>query len=298
MKKTIRMLNIEDYTHLEAMNTGIEDDYIKHIFSRLISGYNRLYGLFIDGQMISMGGHSIYAKRYAMLGRLRTDHQFKKNDYATALMSYMMDEAFKIEGIQWIGANTQESNAAAKRVMEKIGMVSQSVLHGAVTKDTSTLESGSHVWKQLTDLQRKKEWLNKMYVQSSSPFPYECYYVFPGSSDLFQEQDLEKWSFHENEAQNRFLITKKDSKKHHYLHAIYPWNDITSQHGLWETISSEYQKLKMQTEGETYIWMDLTKEEAGLLPGDHQFELPSPWVLYGIERTKYQKLTRSRQNKL
>ncbi|WP_404452118.1 GNAT family N-acetyltransferase [Virgibacillus necropolis] len=289
MDQTIRVLHSEDYPHLEAMDTGIEDDYVKRIFSRLITGNNRLYGFFLDGQMVSMGGYSIYAKRYAMLGRLRSDRRYKGNSFATTLMSHMINEAFQLNDIQWVGANTQEHNTAACRVMAKIGLTPYSTLHGAITKDTSALESGSKLWNPVTDIQRKKDWVQEMYATSASVFPYECYYTFPISKDLFQEHDLRQWSFYENEAKTRALITKYDQKKHHYLHTVYPWNDITSQKGLWETISNDYRQLAKQTEEETYIWMDITKEAALSLPTGHQFELPSPWILYGMDKSKWLK---------
>lgn len=285
--KTIRILHSNDYSHLDSMDTGKDDDYVKRIFTKLIAENNCLYGLFLDSQMVSIGGYSIYANRYAMLGRLRSDRRFKGNAYATELMSHMMNDAFQLSGIQWIGANTQEENASARRVMEKIGLTPYSMLHGAITKDTSALESGSKPWNPVTDLQQKKDWLSKMYGSSSSVFPYECYYSFPVSKELFQEIDRKQWSFYENESKTRALITKTDQKKHHYLHALYPWEDITSQTGLWETIAKDYRELAKHTEDESYIWMDMTKEQAQSLPANHQFELPSPWILYGMDKSRW-----------
>ncbi|WP_010529976.1 GNAT family N-acetyltransferase [Lentibacillus jeotgali] len=284
MSKTIRMLDINDDPHYEAMDTGIEFDYVGRIFDRLTTGNNRLYGLFLDDQLVSVGGYSIYADSYAMLGRLRSDRRFMGNGFSTEVVSYVLQEALNVEGIHWIGANTQEHNISAQRVLEKIGLSPYITLHGALTKATSALESGAAPWQPVIDLQRKKDWVNQLYIQTRAIFPYECYYPFPSSADLLQDQDLQQWSFYENEAKTRFLITKYDQKKHHYLHAVYPWHDITSQPGLWETIARDYRKLLQHTDDETYIWMDLTKEEARTLPADHQFELPSPWILYGKEK--------------
>ncbi|MFD1360116.1 GNAT family N-acetyltransferase [Lentibacillus salinarum] len=287
MSKIIRMLDSSDTTHFEAMDTGIEFDYIPHIFDKLTTGDNRLYGLFLDGQMVSMSGYSIYSSRYAMLGRLRSDRRFNGYGYATELMAYVMNEAFKPGSIHWVGANTEEDNLPAQRVLERIGLTPYVTLHGALTKDPSTFESGAHPWQPITDLARKREWVDKYYAQTGAVFPYECYYPFPGSTDLFQDDDLKQWSFYENASQTRFLITKYDQKKHHYLHAVYPWHDIALQPGLWETIARDYWELKQKTDDDTYIWMDLTREEAQTLPAGHPFELPSPWVLYGINRVTW-----------
>ncbi|RKQ34672.1 GNAT family N-acetyltransferase [Oceanobacillus halophilus] len=287
MEKLIRLLTDEDYPHLEAMDTGMKDDYVQRVFPRLVRGNNRLYGLFLDGQLVSIGGYSIYAKHHAMLGRLRSDRRFRGSDLATELMSYVMQEAFRSEDIQWVGANTQEDNAAARRVLEKLKLKKLTALHGALTKDTSALVAGAKTWNEVHDLQRKKEWVHQAYVENSNLFPYECYYPFPASWELFNNEDLQKWSFYENDKQTRFLITKTDQKKHYYLHAVYPWSDITNQAGLWETISKDYEKVLKQTKSEAYIWMDLTKEEAQTLPPNHSFQLPSPWILHGMNKREW-----------
>lgn len=284
MNKKIRMLDKEDYPCLEAMDTAIEDDYVGRIFDRLTTGNHRLYGLFLDNQMVSMGGYTLFSGRYAMLGRLRSDRRFRGNDFATELLAYIMKEASLVSGIQWVGANTQENNLPARRVIEKLRLTPYSVLHGAITKDTSALESGAKPWKPIYSIERKQFWLREVYIKSSSIFPYECYYSFPASNDLFQEHAIQQWNFYENESQTRVLITKYDQKNHHYLHAIYPWSDISSQKGLWETISKDYHKLAEQTEGDTYIWIDLTKEAVQSLPTAHKFELPSAWILYGRDK--------------
>lgn len=283
------MLNTDDLVNFEEMDTGIEDDYVERIFHRLSTGNHRLYGLFLDNQMVSMGGYTIFADHFAMLGRLRSDRLFRGNNFATELISYIIEEALQLTKIQWIGANTQMDNLPARRVLEKLGLIPHEPLHGAITKDTSALETGSKPWTPIHSLERKKFWLNQKYLNSFSLFPYEVYYSFPASKNLFQEHDLMNWSFYENEDQTRFLITKKDRKGDHYLHIVYPWSDISSQKGLWETISTDFRHLTEKSEGDTYIWMDLSVEAAKTLPSNHNFELSSPWVLYEVDRNMWDK---------
>ncbi|WP_373895741.1 GNAT family N-acetyltransferase [Virgibacillus sp. CBA3643] len=289
MKTIIRLQN-DDYPYVQALDTGIKDDYVKHIFDKLVQVSNRLFGLFQDGQLVSIAGYTIYTGSYAMLGRLRSDRRFKGNGFSTSLFSHALNAAFNNHSVKWAGANTQEHNISAQRVIEKNGLSNYVTLHGAITKDTSALETGAKPWNPVTDLQRKRDWVQQTYVKSGQVFPYECYYPFPASMDLFQDDDLEQWAFYENDNQTRVLITKTDQKKNHYLHAVYPWSDIVSQPGLWETISSDYYRLKEITGEDTYIWMDITKEEVQTLPANHQFELPSPWMLYGIDREEYERL--------
>ncbi|WP_280771940.1 GNAT family N-acetyltransferase [Salipaludibacillus daqingensis] len=283
MDKSIRKLHSKDYIYFEAMDTGLEEDYVGRIFEKLTSGNHALYGMFIDSRMVSMGGYSIFAGRYAMLGRLRSDRRFRGNNFATELISHIMNEASQVNGIHWVGANTQEYNTAARRVLEKQKLNCYVKLYGAITNDVSNLETGGKLWNPILSLDQKKEWIKEVYLKSPSVFPYECYYTFPTTDDLFQEEDIQKWSFFESEDKSRVLITKYDQKKDHYLHAVYPWSDISTQRGLWETITNEYNKLVKNTDGETYIWMDLTKEEVITLPNDHKFEVDSPWILYGMD---------------
>src|SRR5699024_1494258 len=191
---------------------------------------------------------------------------------------------FQLPQINWVGANTQEENLSARRVMEKIHLEPHTTLHGALTSDVSALEEGASRWIKLTDINRKREWLLQTYVEHAILFPYHCYYLFPSSMDLFPDEVMSEWNFYENNAHSRFVITKKDRKKHHYLHIAYPWNDIFEQSGLWATVGCDYRALREETKAETYIWYDMPKEQAQSLPANHNWKLPSPWILYGMNR--------------
>lgn len=276
---------MEDLPFLKAMETGIEDDYVKRIFKRLVTtDNNRLYGLFVGEQLASVCGYTIFSDRFAMIGRIRSDLRFRGKDLATQLTIHVRNEAFKLPDILWVGANTQEENTAARRVLEKTGFTEYSTLYGATANDVSSLEAGGVLWKKLMSLQQRKKWIDRLYVETGTVFPFECYYPFPASTELFSDSKLEEWNFHENETGTRVLITKRDFKKYNFLQAIYPWNDLMEQPGLWETISADYKNLAEETQDETYIWMDLTKEQAYSLPKAHRFKLPSPWMLYGMWR--------------
>ncbi|MFC3040464.1 GNAT family N-acetyltransferase [Virgibacillus xinjiangensis] len=289
MDTEIRILTEDDYPFVKSMETELENDYVPRIFDKLSQHPNRMFGLFKDGGLVSISGYSIYAGRYAMLGRLRSHTAYKGNGNSTRLMRHMLDEVFHRESIQWVGANTQENNFPAQRVIEKTGLTKQTVLHGAVSKDVSRLHGGHAPWNRVSSLYRKMEWVEKAFLQAESFFPYECYYPFPATKDLFSMEVLQKWNFHENEEGTRMVITNHDQKKNHYLHAVYPWKDLNSQPGLWATISSDYKQLKKRTgEDNTYIWVDMTKEQAKSLPEHHPFELPSPWILYGMDKQSWE----------
>ncbi|WP_416147470.1 GNAT family N-acetyltransferase [Salipaludibacillus sp. HK11] len=284
MKKTIRVLTSDDFPLYEAMDTSLEDDYIKVIFNYLTTDNNQLYGLFIDNQLAAVAGFTIVAERYAMLGRLRTARSFRGKSYASEIMAYVRDEAFQVSGVEWVGANTEEHNKPTRHILEKIGLTPYITLHTATTQDLSSLDFGANLWQPVHSLERKKEWLQKAFLNDSKVFPYECYYPFPASEPLFPEEHLRKWSFFENDEKTRFVITKHDSKGTDYLHTVYPWNDISSQEGLWETISHSYRQLTEEMGEETRIWIDLTNDALQTLPADHPFSLLSQWILHGEDK--------------
>lgn len=288
METSIRQLNSDDLHLLEAMETGIEDDYILRVYNRISSGSSRMYGLFWEGQLASVGGYTIFAKQYVMLGRMRSDLRFRGNNLSTRLMSYIMEQAFSLPAIQWIGANTQLENASARRVMDKLGLAEVSTLYSAISTTASSLETGGPVWQEVTDLRQKKAWIDRLYIKPAAVFPYECYYTFPASEELFADSKLMQWSFFENPDRNRVLITKKDYKREYYLHTVYPWDDLMEQPGLWETVSMAQRQLSEKVKTNALLWMDLSPGQVSKLPEHHTFELPSPWLLYGTERFKKQ----------
>ena len=290
MEKSIRQLNLEDLHYLEAMDTGIEDDYILRVYSRISSGSSRMYGLFTDDRLASIGGYTIFSNQYIMLGRMRSDLRYRGNNLSTQLMAFIMEQAFMLPAIQWIGANTQLENTSARRVLEKLGLTEVSTLYSAISNDASSLENGGAVWQELTELSQKKTWIERQYLQTGAVFPYECYYTFPASDELFTDAKLLQWSFFENPNKDRVLIVKKDYKRDYYLHTVYPWGDLMEQPGLWETISMAQHQLSQKVKTNALLWMDLSPDQVSMLPAHHPFDLPSPWLLYGIDRHNPQQL--------
>lgn len=284
MEKSIRQLHLDDLQLLEAMQTGIEDDYILRVYNRISSGSSRMYGLFMGGHLASIGGYTIFAKQYIMLGRMRSDLRFRGKNLSTQLMAYIMEQAFKLPGIQWVGANTQLDNTSARRVMDKLGLAEVSTLYSAVSPTAASLGTGGTIWEEVTALPQKRAWIEQLYIKTGAVFPYECYYTFPASDELFADAKLAQWSFFENREKNRVLITKKDYKREYYLHTVYPWDDLMEQSGLWETVSMAQRQLSKQVKTDVLLWMDLSPIQVSKLPEHHAFDLPSPWLLYGTER--------------
>src|SRR5690625_3764352 len=122
MQTEIRKLDTEDFNLVQNMQTNITDDYVPQAFHNLITEPNILYGLFVDGQLASIAGYSVFAEELAMLGRLRSDVHFHGHGFATDIMAYIRDAAFENPRIRWVGANRQEENRPTNRVLEKIGV--------------------------------------------------------------------------------------------------------------------------------------------------------------------------------
>lgn len=283
MNETIRQLTDDDLQALQDMDTGIDDDYVIRVFDRISTGNNRLFGLFHDGRLASIGGYTIFAGSYAMLGRMRSDVRFRGQSLSSRLMAHVRDAALDHPGIRFVGANTQEFNLPARRVLEKIGLSQQAELFSAIAKNVEPFESGAVPWRKIASAEEKMRWLELVYIRSGRVFPFECYYPFPASPDLFTGQALEQWDFYENPDGDRIVITKHDVKKYDYLHTLYPWDDLFEQPGLWETLHEPLENIRRDSEEGAFVWMDLTRKQAGTLPNGHPFELPSPWFLYGTD---------------
>lgn len=283
MKQTIRQLTGEDIHALQAMQTGIDDDYVIRVFDRISHGHNRLFGLFQDGQLASIGGYTIFSGSYVMLGRMRSDLRFRGLNLSTRLMAHVRNAALEHEGIRFIGANTEEINIPAQRVLENIGLAKQSVLVAATAPHVSGLESGAAPWRKVESSEEKMRWLQKVYIRPGRIFPFECYYPFPATPELFSQHLLVEWDFFENPAQDRIVIAKHDVKKYDFLHTLYPWDDLLEQPGLWETLRAPLEAIRTKSQEGTFIWIDLTHEQVHKLPAGHPFDLSSPWFLYGTQ---------------
>jgi RimJ/RimL family protein N-acetyltransferase len=280
---SIRMLNGDDIRLFEEMDTGIENDYIVRIFDRLTEGRSEMYGLFTEGRLVSTAGYTLFAGCYAMLGRLRSDRNYRGRSFATTLMNYVKEQALSRPHIQWVGGNTEEQNVPARHVLSNIGLEKQAVLQIAAADQVNDLASGEAPWRQITNEKKKRLWLQETFLESGRIFPYECYYPFPADEALFGHENLNTWRFYENSSGTRYMLTKIDTKDRTYLHVIYPWQDYRNQNGLWGTIAAEQARSEHELQEQLQIWLDV--QDAGALPENHPFELRSRWTLYGKHNT-------------
>lgn len=284
MNALIRQLLPSDKNLMAGMHTGIADDYIIRIFERLCTGNHILFGYFIHNQLVSTAGYTTFGSEFAMLGRLRSDVRYRGHGYSKQLTKYVLDQAFQTKELQWIGANTQADNTPAQKVLNHIHLEKETAFYGCTAKKLDVLLNKEPGWQEVTQTESKNKLLNTYHIAEKTFFPLECYYPFPSSPKLFQNDQIKSWRFFQEEDLSP-LITKKDIKKETYLHAVYPFEDLFHRKGLWETIAEAQRDLQNQCpDEEVLVWIDIPASIIDQLPENHPFVLDSPWLLYGIDR--------------
>ncbi|MGP4073199.1 GNAT family N-acetyltransferase [Piscibacillus sp. B03] len=279
----IRPLTMSDLDLYKKMQTGIKDDYIIRIFDRLItSDEHQVYGLFVENDLVSIAGYTIFAEQYAMLGRLRSDLRYTGKGYATQLIQYVIEQIKKMPEIKWIGANTQRHNFSALRVLEKVQLPPLKALHASTLVNPERLNNTPGAsWTPVTSLEEKREWVSSIENDSNIIFPYQAYYPFPASPNLFKDDEIKNWYFYKNPNEDRVLIVYYDQKKYDYAHVVYLWNDMFKQPGLWETVFEVHELFKEKYGEDIKIRTDLT-DVSRKDTHDDAFEIQDPWVLHGI----------------
>lgn len=285
MSLSFRQLYQNDFALYEQMDTQLEDDYMLRVFNRITSEGNALFGLFENDILVAVAGYTLFAGEFAMMGRLRSDSRYRQNGYGTLITEYIYNEAKRTDGIKWIGANTEKRNTPAQKVLKKLDVPHITTLYAAQADDLSSLitQKDATNWQRVESVDKKRKWLEETYLNpdfDKSVFPFEAYYPFPARPALFTDDRLGEWLCFENKEANRVVFMWEEEKGRKYLHVVYPWSDFMEQPGLFSLISSEFKKSQDRYQTDA-IWMDLTEEEAKLLPDNHSFDLPSPWMLHG-----------------
>ncbi|MDC3412300.1 GNAT family N-acetyltransferase [Aquibacillus sp. 3ASR75-11] len=276
----IRKLTMNDYDAFKQMKTSVEDDYIVRIFPDLIHSENQiLYGLFSGETLLAMAGYTLFPGGLAMLGRLRSNMHFLSNGHATDLLTYIMEKLRQDPSVIWIGANTNEGNAPARRVLEKLGLAPITTLYSLTIKDKKHIQGvDGPIWTKIDSIKQKRELL--LSVQNNDlggVFPFECYYPLPLVDSLISDAYLEDSIFYQSPDQKRFLTIKKDRKDEWYGHVKYFWNDHFETPGFWNTVFSYLTKQS----DEIGIWIDFSKQGFHQIPNRAGFDVEDPWMLYG-----------------
>lgn len=274
----IRKLEWEDLDNLKQMDTGIEDDYVLRIFPKLIeSKEHEIFGLFQGEALVSVAGYTIFADKFAMLGRMRSDRRYTGKGYSTEVMTFIAELLRKDPDIHWIGANTQTHNYPAQRVIERSGMKPGPVHYYAILKaKIDHLGTKGQLWKKIDGLASKRILLSSLDYNALDAFPYECYYPLPFDKGLFTDDYLNECTFYINPAEDRFVIFRNDWKGDLHTHVKYFWDDHFQQPGFFETV---YQNWAENPEA-AGAWVDFSETGYKNIPDPSLFEVQKPWLLY------------------
>lgn len=260
------------------MDTGINDDYIKRVFSRIIEN-DPVYGLFENNQLMGIAGWTIFEDKYAVLGRLRTDRRHQGKGIATKLLKHLLHLLNEQDEIIWRGLATQQNNTPAKKLAEKLGMISMATFHSLKERSSSStfFEKIYYEKECITSPLDIKHFIMKEDKKTLNMFPYECYYPLPFdptnlSLAYLSEHRLYEWK-------DRYILVKEDEKGEKYLHIKYFWDDFFEQAELLNFVLSLARNEKRK------LWLDLSEKNiSNMSPQEIKlFDIESPWIMYGFK---------------
>ncbi|QDP41191.1 N-acetyltransferase [Radiobacillus deserti] len=275
----VRKLTLDDFDIVHNMQTSVEDDYVLHIYENLVTeAHHGLFGLFDGDSLLAIAGYTIFPGSYAMLGRLRSDTRFLAKGNATTILRGIIQELEQDPSIKWIGANTNLSNHGARRVLDKLGLNEITTLHSVVIKDALKLQgTPGPIWTKVEENQTKRELLFSLRENALDVYPYECYYPFPLSPDLIEEDYLAQTVVYQSPDKTRFVMIKNDQKGDWYAQIKYFWDDHFEQPGFWETVFHYFE----EEPNDIGLWLDFSVTGYENIPDKSAFEEADPWVLYG-----------------
>lgn len=256
----IRRLSVDDFEALKQMHTGINKDYVLHIFAESVNN-EETYGAFVDDQLVSIAAFTVFAGRYAVLGRLRTDIRFRGRGIVTQLLKELCGKIDDNPRLAWVGLATQADNFPVHQVAGKLKMNRLSTFNSCSLDEGgqavlhSELPTLFNEWTVVGDLKEKQALLNNLSIQENQLriFPYECYYPLPFESPLWTEDYLEKCKCLKDDG--RFVLFMPDEKGSSYLHMKYFWDDSFSRPGLWQAALTEAGKIGRK------LWIDLPETQ-------------------------------------
>ncbi|WP_051237706.1 GNAT family N-acetyltransferase [Lacticigenium naphthae] len=278
----IRKLSPTDKYHYAKMETDLPTDYMLMSFERISSDPNTLYGLFLDDKLVCIGGYTLFGTAQIMLGRLRTDKNYRRKKLAFKLMRFILNEIRSIPEISWIGGYTEVTNIASRNLQKQLGLVPMvNLYHTNLPSVPTSFLSMDPKWIEIKIYKEKLNWLKEAYIEPMNIIPYECYYPLPSSLELFTEQQIENWTFYRNASESRLLILKPDYKGKHYVHILYPYDDLMGQKGLWNTIDDYYHQYVKQTAIKPSLWLDIDARNMNDSLFEDHLASSTEWVLSG-----------------
>ncbi|WP_053218694.1 GNAT family N-acetyltransferase [Virgibacillus senegalensis] len=275
----IRKLTTDDWNLVKQMQTQLEYDYVVDIFPDLVSSNaHEIYGLFSGNQLAAIAGYTLFPGGMAMLGRLRSDNRFLSQGHATELLNYILAKLKEDPAIQWAGANTNEHNFPARRVLEKLNLEVVTKLHSLPLVEPHLVYGMPGLkWERIDNLEDKRALLDSLKENAINVFPYECYYPLPLTEGLLTDDYLAESAFYVSPDKQRFFTIKNDQKREWFAQVKYFWNDHFEQPGFLETVKNHVDNDALQPTA----WFDFSQSAFEKIPNKHAFRIEDAWVLYG-----------------
>ncbi|WP_270179041.1 GNAT family N-acetyltransferase [Alkalihalobacillus sp. CinArs1] len=253
----IRYLTYSDYGQLKGMKTNIQDDYIVRIFPRLVEN-DSLVGYFEDDRLVGIAGLTTFENEIGILGRLRTDVDFRGRGIASSLMKTLMESAYSSSSIKWIGYATEKSNLPANQLSKKLNMMlTSTVVSARIRAGVIRGKVDSISFNKFQNPITKRSALSNSFQDSRfSFFPYEIYYplpYIPVLSDVY----IEKIELYSSEAGDFFL--SREEKGDSYLHLKLFNPTLLNSKAMWTIVNN------IASEEDRRIWIDLPLEHDHLL---------------------------------
>lgn len=273
----IRKLRYADRKLYEQMETAIEDDYILKIFPRLVE--EGAIGFFIGNRLVSLAAVTIFAEKYAILGRLRTDVRERGKGYSTILLRHLLKEVRMRKELKWVGLTTRANNFPVHRIANKLGMkkiwafrICRMTAEGERALATRGTGNG---WRKITNIHEVKKSLQKLKNSPRPPaiFPYSAYYPLPFDPDLWDDAYLETCLCLQKD--DRIVLCAPEDKGESYFHVKYFGKDPFASDSFWPLLVPLAKKAGRR------LWIDLPEnsKEIENIP-ENGFE-QQEWTLWG-----------------
>lgn len=275
---TIRLLKFEDLKIYKKMQTGVKKDYMLDVFKRLTTTKeNRLFGYFVDDTLVAVAGYTYFPGGNVMLGRLRSDHRYRKQGYPTKLLTALVKRLSSDITVRFIGGYTHISNIPAKKIMSRLGFEFIDTHHSFSCTDLSPfLSSEALVWDELMTMDKKKASLSQLSNTDLTSFTYEAYNPFPYSETLIPEEKLAQMRIFQSPQTKECLYIDHDFKGEDLLVIRYFSNDLFQTTGLFDTVH-------YALNGERRLpWFDFSPVQFNHMIHQEAFQIEEGWELHGV----------------
>ncbi|GEM01230.1 Ribosomal protein S18 acetylase RimI [Halolactibacillus halophilus] len=274
---SIRRLTMNDFSLYQQMQTGMNNDYMLTVFERLVTPpANYLYGLFDDDILASVAGYTYFPGGNAMLGRLRSDKQFRQLGYSTQLLHYLVDTVKQDPSVKFIGGYTQIDNTPAKKILTKLGMKHIDTYHSFPAVNLKPLITDQILWDEITDYDEKRQALQSLTNRGVASFPYEAYYPFPLTENLIPAEKLRVMRLFKSPLTGHCLFVDNDYKGEALLNIRYVHDDLFTTPGLFFTIDQ-----LLKHEPDRLPWFNFSLTQYQKLTDKDCFRLEPGWELHG-----------------